>query len=67
MSDYITTGEAARLMGVGRESVRRYVDNGLLDAIKTPGGQRRIKRVSVQKVVESRRPHAPNVTIIGGA
>jgi len=67
MSDYITTGEAARIMGVGRESVRRYVDNGLLDAIKTPGGQRRIKRDSVQRVVESRRPHAPNVTIIGGA
>lgn len=66
MTDYITTGEAARMMGVTRESIRRYANAGLLRTIRTPGGQRRIDRASVDQIIATRTPVAPNVTIIGG-
>lgn len=65
MSDLITPGEAAKLLGVSRETVRRYVDLGLVAGHRTPGGQRRIERSSVEQAIASRRPVAPNVTIIG--
>lgn len=65
MTEYIKPGEAARIMGVSRDSIRRYVDLGLLAGIKTPGGQRRIDRDSVDSVIQRRREVAPNVTIIG--
>lgn len=65
MTEYIKPGEAARIMGVSRDSIRRYVDLGLLAGIKTPGGQRRIDRDSVDSVIQRRIEVAPNVTIIG--
>jgi excisionase family DNA binding protein len=64
MTDYIKPNEAAQMLGVSRESIRRYVDAGLIDAIKTPGGQRRIDRASVQDVIAARRPISSTVTII---
>ena len=65
MSDLLTPAEAARMLGVSRETVRRYVDLGLVAGHKTPGGQRRIQRTSVEAVIAARVPVAPNVTIIG--
>jgi len=65
MTEYIKPGEAARIMGVSRDSIRRYVDLGLIRGIKTPGGQRRIDRDSVNSVIQRRIEVAPNVTIIG--
>lgn len=62
--EYIKPGEAARMLGVSRESVRRYVETGLLEAIRTPGGQNRIVRGSIDSVIERRRPVSPTVTII---
>lgn len=51
MTDYIKPGEAADLLGVTRDTIRRYVDSGLITGIKTPGGQRRIERQSVEQVL----------------
>jgi len=48
MTNYILPGEAAELLGVTRDTIRRYVDTGLLEGIKTPGGQRRIDRDSIE-------------------
>ena len=64
MSEYIKPGQAADMLGVSRESVRKYVDLGLLEGIKTPGGQRRIARESVEGVIERRKPVSSTVTII---
>lgn len=64
MSEYIKPGEAADLLGVSRDTIRRYVDLGLLEGIKTPGGQRRVDRDSVRSVIERRVVVAPNVTVI---
>lgn len=50
MSEYIQPGEAAKMLGVSRDTVRRYANNGDLNAIITPGGQRRIERESVEQI-----------------
>lgn len=61
MVEYITPGQAADLLGVTRDTIRRYVDTGLLEGIKTPGGQRRIDRASLEQVIHPQdTPKAPN-------
>ena len=52
-------GEAADLLGVTRDTIRRYVDSGLLEGIKTPGGQRRIDRQSVEQITGHNTPQSP--------
>lgn len=59
MTDYILPGEAADLLGVTRDTIRRYVDTGLLEGIKTPGGQRRIDRQSVEQITSPNTPQSP--------
>lgn len=57
MAEYVTPGEAAQRLGVTRDTIRRYVDAGKLDGIKTPGGQRRIERTSLEQALNT--PQAP--------
>jgi excisionase family DNA binding protein len=52
MSEYIQPGEAAKMLGVSRDTVRRYANNGDLNAIISAGGQRRIERESVEQIRE---------------
>jgi excisionase family DNA binding protein len=59
LTDYILPGEAADLLGVTRDTIRRYVDQGLLEGIKTPGGQRRIDRQSIEAALRPDTPKAP--------
>ena len=46
--DLIKTPEAARLLGVGPTTVKRWVDQGRLNCVTTPGGHRRFKRSDVE-------------------
>lgn len=48
-AELMTTGQAARVLGVSVETVRRYLDTGALDGCRLPSGQRRITRDSVEK------------------
>jgi excisionase family DNA binding protein len=61
MSEYIRPAEAAKMLGVSRDTVRRYANNGDLTAIVTPGGQRRIDRESVEII---RQRISSTVTVI---
>lgn len=61
MSEYIRPAEAAKMLGVSRDTVRRYANNGDLSAILTPGGQRRIERESVENI---RQKISSTVTVI---
>ena len=69
-----TVGQAAELLGVSPDTVRRWVDNGQLEAARSPGGRRRIDgralaRFSTERagpamagpVAESARNHFPGL------
>ena len=62
MTNYIKPGEAAEMLGVSRDSIRRYVDSGAIDGITTPGGQRRIDRESVNNIIADK--VGSNITVI---
>ena len=64
MAEYIRPGEAAELLGVSRDAIRRYSDAGRIDAIVTPGGHRRIDRESVDAYLTRRTRVSSTVTII---
>lgn len=49
MSDYITTSQAAGLMGVGESTVKRMCDRDILATIRTEGGHRRIPAIQVNQ------------------
>jgi excisionase family DNA binding protein len=46
-TEYVGVGEAARLMSLSRTSMQKLVDAGVVSAIKTAGGHRRILRSSL--------------------
>ena len=62
MSELIKPGEAAQMLGVSRDSIRRYMDSGAISGITTPGGQRRIDRESVNSIITEK--VGQNVTVI---
>jgi len=48
-ADYLTTGQAARYLGVSAETVRRWLDDGRLRGMRTAGGHRLVERASVSE------------------
>jgi excisionase family DNA binding protein len=51
---YISTREAAELLGISLRTAHLWVENGALLAWKTTGGHRRILLHSVQKIIDER-------------
>ncbi len=47
----LTIGEAARILGVSVETLRRWDADGKIDAVRTPGGQRRFVRADVERLL----------------
>ncbi|MBF0132068.1 MAG: response regulator [Magnetococcales bacterium] len=52
LNELITTTDAAKLLGVARRSVQLWMEKGVLRAMKTPGGHRRITRESVEALLK---------------
>ncbi len=52
MKDY-SVGEAAGLLGVSADTVRRWIDNGSLDATRSVAGRRRIEGVALAQFAQS--------------
>lgn len=50
----IGLADAAKLLNVSPDTVRRAVDNGKLKGYTTPGGHRRIYRWSVEAMLAER-------------
>lgn len=48
--EWLTVGEAAERLRVSTQAVRRAADNGQLIAGRSPGGHRRIKATSVERL-----------------
>jgi len=49
--DLLHSGEAARILQVSVETLRRWSNNGALPVILTPGGQRRFRRSDVNALL----------------
>lgn len=65
----MTTGEAARTLRVSLKTIQQWVDRGLLECWKTPGGHRRIKTASLELLQSrlSRWRHSPvRIVVVTG-
>ena len=49
--DLITVEEAARILRVRSETIRRYIKNGHLPAATLPGGDYRLRISDIQKLI----------------
>jgi molybdopterin-binding protein len=54
-------GEAAKMLGVSGDTVRRMVDDGRLLAVRSSGGQRLIDGASLARIAKPARPAKPAV------
>lgn len=60
--DWLTLGEASRLLGVDESTLRTWADAGRIPAYRTPGGHRRFARQAVVEFLEhSRRDVEPRL------
>jgi len=53
--ELLSTSEAARIIGAGTTSVKRWADTGLLDCVRTAGGHRRFTRDALGRFVRLQR------------
>jgi len=51
---WVTSGEVARALNMTDAAIRRWAREGLLEAIKTPGGQYRFRREALSNLMKSR-------------
>ena len=51
--NYLTTREAASLLGTSVRTVQQWVEKGMLEGWKTDGGHRRISRASVANILKT--------------
>lgn len=56
---YLTPAEAAQRLGVHVVTIRRWTASGRLEAIRTPGGHRRIPTAAVERLVGERLDEIP--------
>jgi molybdopterin-binding protein len=61
----VRIGEAAELLGVSVETVRRWAASGRLQTIRTTGGQRLVPLSEISRSLSERRRVAPERPIVG--
>ena len=52
---WLSIGPASRLLGVDQDTLRRWADEGRIDAFTTPGGHRRFDRAALDRLIAARR------------
>ena len=60
-------GQAAKMLGVSPDTVRRMVDDGRLRAARSSGGQRLIEGASLARLSKPRLRSAPEVVVAQSA
>jgi len=56
--EHLTVGQAAEALGLSVPTVKRYIYNGTLKAAKLPGGQHRIPRSEVERLLSIGEPES---------
>jgi excisionase family DNA binding protein len=51
---WVSSGEVARALNMTNAAIRRWAREGLLESIKTPGGQYRFRREAVSNLTKQR-------------
>jgi excisionase family DNA binding protein len=64
-SDWLSLGEASQLLGVAPGTLRRWSDSGEVPAFTTPGGHRRYRRASLERLLPSDRRPRPSLARSG--
>jgi excisionase family DNA binding protein len=59
--EWLTLGEASRLLGVSAATIRRWSDAGRLPTFTTPGGHRRFARASLERMLPADRERRPEL------
>jgi excisionase family DNA binding protein len=63
--DWVALTEASRLLGVAPGTLRRWSDAGRVNVFTTPGGHRRFRRSSLQRMVAEQHPARPSLSRSG--
>ena len=58
MSEYLTTGDLAKLSGVVPATVRCWIDRGIVPHVRTELGVRLVKRADAQTFLKKRAAEA---------
>ena len=56
-------GQAAEVLGVSVDTIRRWAGQGILKTARTGGGQRLVSAAEVRRMLDTRRKAAPQRTI----
>ena len=62
---WLALGQAARLLGVDPDTLRRWADAGRVQSFTTPGGHRRFARQEIDRVLEIRRSGRRSLAALG--
>ncbi|MGH2928043.1 MAG: helix-turn-helix domain-containing protein [Candidatus Dormibacteraceae bacterium] len=65
--EWIGLGEAARLLGVTPNTLRRWSDGGHVRSFTTPGGHRRFNRAAIEALVPQPRHRRPQLADLGAS
>jgi excisionase family DNA binding protein len=60
--DWMTSGEVARELNMTDAAIRRWAREGLVEAIKTPGGQYRFRREALDQMLAGN-GHTPRTRV----
>jgi excisionase family DNA binding protein len=64
-SEWVTLGEASRMLGIAPATLRRWSDAGRVRAFTTPGGHRRYRRSALERLIPADRSDRPSLVRSG--
>lgn len=64
---WLSLGPASRMVGVDPDTLRRWADEGRIEAYVTPGGHRRFDRQTIEALVSSRRTGSRPLASLGAS
>ena len=64
---WLSLGPASRLVGVDPDTLRRWADDGRIEAFVTPGGHRRFDRRAIERLASTRRAGVRPLASLGAS